>query len=42
MHVQDALVTAVCKEKSAEELRNFTPWVSWVNTIEVAESWGAR
>eukprot|EP00439_Symbiodinium_sp_Y106_P085825 s102_g29.t8 len=32
--MQDAVVTAVCKEKSAEELRNFTPWISWVNTIE--------
>ncbi|CAE7036725.1 unnamed protein product [Symbiodinium sp. CCMP2592] len=31
---EDAVVTAVCKEKSAEELRNFTPWISWVNTIE--------
>ena len=40
--MQDAVVTAVCKEKSAEELRNFTPWISWVNTIEVADSEGGH
>ncbi|CAE7302044.1 unnamed protein product [Symbiodinium natans] len=31
---EDAFTNAVCVEKSAEQLRNFTPWVSWVNSIQ--------
>ena len=31
---KDTLENSLCTEKSAEELRNFTAWVSWVNAIE--------
>ncbi|CAE7710759.1 unnamed protein product [Symbiodinium pilosum] len=31
---KDTLEEALCVEKTPEQLRNFTPWISWVNTIQ--------